>query len=166
MKINMKQISRKSEKGQSIVLIALVFIGLLAFIGLTVDMGILFIGYGNLRRAVDAAALGAATQMRSNYTATQLNDSAQQFLRLNDVIDGTASIQTCKTAPGDTELCGSMNRKLVRVTASAPVEFAFLPVIGFYGTTITASAIGEAASLDVVLVIDTSESMSSEPVSP
>ncbi len=57
-----------------------------------------------------------------------------------------------------------MNRKLVRVIASAPVEFSFLPVIGFYGTTITASAIGEAASLDVVLVIDTSESMSSEPV--
>ncbi len=99
MKNIIKQISKKSEKGQSIVLIALVFVGLLSFIGLTVDMGILFISYGNLRRAVDSAALAAATQMRSNYTASQLNDSAQQFLRLNDVIDGTASIQTCDDVP-------------------------------------------------------------------
>ena len=144
-------------------MIALVFVGLLAFIGLTVDMGILFISYGNLRRAVDSAALAAATQMRSNYTAAQLNDSAQQFLRLNNVIDGTASIQTCDDVPGDPQLCGSLNRKLVRVIASAPVEFSFLPVIGFYNTTITANAIGEAASLDVVLVIDTSESMSNQP---
>jgi Flp pilus assembly protein TadG len=163
MKKMFSMISKNSEKGQSIVLIALVFVGLLAFIGLTVDMGILFISYGNLRRAVDSAALAAATQMRSNYTAAQLNDSAQQFLRLNNVIDGTASIQTCDDVPGDPQLCGSLNRKLVRVIASAPVEFSFLPVIGFYNTTITANAIGEAASLDVVLVIDTSESMSEQP---
>ena len=163
MKKHFSHLVKNSEKGQSIVLIALVFVGLLAFIGLTVDMGILFISYGNLRRAVDSAALAAATQMRSNYTGAQLNDSAQQFLVLNNVNDGSATIQTCDDVPGDPQLCGTMNRKLVRVTASAPVEFSFLPVIGFYGTTITASAIGEAASLDVVLVIDTSESMSNEP---
>lgn len=131
MKKHFSHLVKDSEKGQSIVLIALVFVGLLAFIGLTVDMGILFITYGNLRRAVDSAALAAATQMRSNYTGTQLNDSALQFLVLNNVNDGTATIQTCDDVPGDPQLCGTINRKLVRVTASAPVEFSFLPVIGF-----------------------------------
>lgn len=152
-------ISKNSEKGQSIVLIALVFIGLLAFIGLTVDMGILFISYGNLRRAVDSAALAAATQMRENYTTAQLTSSAQQFLKLNNVDGATATIQTCDDDP---TMCGSTRRKLVRVTASAPVEFAFLPAIGFYGTTITANAVGEAASMDVVLVVDISESMAKD----
>jgi Flp pilus assembly protein TadG len=153
-----RNIRYRSEQGQSIVLIALVFVGLLAFIGLTVDMGILFVSYGNLRRAVDSAALAAATQMRENYTTDELTFSAKQFLILNNVDKATAIVQTCLEVPGDLQLCGS-RRKLVRVTASAPVEFSFLPVIGFYSTTITANAIGEAASMDVVLVVDISESM-------
>lgn len=157
-----------SEKGQSIVLIALVFIGLLAFIGLTVDMGILFVGYGNLRRAVDNSALAAATQMRENYTIGQLKDSAAQFLRLNnvDVDPSLVDVKTCETNPSDVELCPTDKRKLVRVTATVPVSFSFLPVIGFYGTNITASAIAEAASMDVVLVIDISESMANNSSDP
>ena len=157
------------EKGQSIVLIALVFIGLLAFIGLTVDMGILFVGYGNLRRAVDNSALAAATQMRENYTLDQLKDSAAQFLRLNnvDVSPSTVDVDLCDltASPVDAELCPTDRRKLVRVTATVPVKFSFLPVIGFYETDITASAIAEAASMDVVLVIDISESMANNSAS-
>lgn len=152
----------KSERGQSLILIALIFVGLLAFIGLTVDIGILFVSYGNLRRAVDSAALAAATQLRGNYTTAQLTDSAKQFLILNNVSGGTATVQTCNDVPGDPQLCGATRRKLVRVTASVPVQFSFLPVIGFSGTTITANAIGEAASMDAVLVIDISESMAKD----
>ncbi len=164
MKKMIEKIVRKSEKGQSIVLIALVFVGLLAFIGLTVDMGVLFISYGNLRRAVDNAALAAATQMRENYTIAQLTDSAAQFLRLNnvDADPTTVDVATCDPLNPDLELCPTDKRKLVRVTASVPVKFSFLPVIGFYETEITAKAIAEAASMDVVLVIDISESMADE----
>lgn len=149
---------KKSESGQSIVLIALVFVGLLAFIGLTVDVGVLFVSYGNLRRAVDNAAIGAATQMRKDYETEDLQKSAAQLLRLNnvDVSWESVNVETCKT---NSSLCPADKRKLVRVTASVPVKFSFLPVIGIYETTITANAIAEAASLDVVLLIDTSESM-------
>ena len=42
-------------------LIALAVIGLAAFIGLTVDAGILFSHIGHLRRGTDAASLAAAT---------------------------------------------------------------------------------------------------------
>ena len=47
-------------------------VGLLAFIGLTVDAGILFIGVGHLRRAVDAAALAASSQFREGRNDAQL----------------------------------------------------------------------------------------------
>jgi hypothetical protein len=40
------------------------------------------------------------------------------------------------------------------------VSFAFLPVVGWNSTTIHSAATGEAASLDLVLVIDISSSMS------
>jgi Flp pilus assembly protein TadG len=158
---NIIKLPKNSEKGQSIVLIALVFVGLLAFIGLTVDLGVLFISYGNLRRAVDNAALAAATQMRTSYTNDEIKSSAAQFLRLNNVMvdEGSVNVQTCDTNPGDVQLCPADKRKLVRVSASVPIKFSFLPVIGFYGTTISANAIAEAASMDVVLVIDISESM-------
>jgi hypothetical protein len=160
-----KQILRKaSEKGQSIVIIALVFVGLLAFIGLTVDVGVLFISYGNLRRAVDNAALASATRMRAKFTNDDLKYSASELLRLNNVeinLDAV-NVETCATTPGDLALCPTgtdSHRKLVRVTATVPVHFSFLPIIGFGSTNITASAIAEAASMDVVLVIDNSESM-------
>ncbi len=54
------------------------------------------------------------------------------------------------------------NRKLVEVVASKTVTFGFLRVIGFDTTTVTASSTGEAATIDLVLVIDTSASMAFE----
>lgn len=157
---------KKQERGQSIVIIAAAFIGLLAFVGLTVDAGVLYISYGHLRRATDSAALAAATQFRENYTYAQLDAAATEYLRLNgtDMDDSSAEVFTCDGdgAGGhiDSSLCVTPKRKLVRVVATNHVSFSFLPIIGIYGTDITAEASGEAASLDVVLVIDISESMS------
>jgi hypothetical protein len=95
-----------------------------------------------------------------------LNNSATEYLRLNgvDLDNASATVHTCDTDPGDTSLyCNAaVKRKLVRVEATSHVSFAFLPVIGLYGTDITASAVGEAATMDVVLVIDNSESMTKE----
>ncbi|MBI5962173.1 MAG: VWA domain-containing protein [Chloroflexi bacterium] len=51
------------------------------------------------------------------------------------------------------------NRKLVEVIASKNIYFGFLRVIGIESTTVTASSTGEAATIDLVLVIDTSASM-------
>jgi Flp pilus assembly protein TadG len=170
----------KMEQGQSIVLIALAFIGLVAFIGLAIDTGILFIGYGHLRRATDAAALAAASQFRENYTSDQLNNSATEFLRLNgvDLDNVSATVYTCEGGTGgvdsDPSLCqtgSSPKRKLVRVKSSSSVKFSFLPILGITDATITSDANAEAATLDLVLVIDNSESMAkneatNQPVDP
>ncbi len=155
----------RKEKGQALVLIAVAFVALLAFIGLVVDVGTLFIQYGHLRRAVDAASLSAAAQFREFRTLGDMTASAKEFLRLNGVGDATPSVQVCDltAVPVDTALCTSPYlRKLVRVRATLPVQFSFLPVIGISTVDVTAEAIGEAASLDVVLVLDTSASMASD----
>ena len=60
--------STRLQRGQALILIALAFVGLAAFIGLAVDAGILFTDVGHLRRAVDAASLSAANQFREGRT--------------------------------------------------------------------------------------------------
>lgn len=183
---------RKLQRGQAMVLIALAFIGLAAFVGLTVDAGILFIQIGHLRRAVDSASLAAANQFREGRSDNEIERAADEFINLNSLNPADAKIFKCdlsnptvgNTNPyHDIDLCpedlngngwhGPPNggggvpadalevpRKYVRVTATMPVDFAFLPIIGWGSIDIQANAVSEAASVDIVLAIDTSESMS------
>lgn len=155
----MEKTFRKSERGQAIILIALAIVGLIAFVGLMTDGGVLFIEYARLKRAIDAAAINAALQYREGYTPEDLTKAAQEFLRLNQSDVFAIDIDTCNT---DATLCTEPRRKLVRVTASRHVRFGFLAVIGIRQTDITATSVGEAASVDMVLVIDTSASMAFE----
>ncbi len=158
---NLHQKPSTRETGQSVIIIAAAFIGLLAFIGLAIDFGILLIGMSHLKRGVDAAALAAAAQYRDGVASAALSDSANEFLRFNgvDLENINTTAQTCDDLPGDQALCTTPRRKLVRITARAEVSFVFLPIIGIKTLTISESSIAEAASLDVVLVIDISESM-------
>ena len=150
-------IKNGKSKGQVLVLVALIFLILVAFIGLAIDVGMVFVNYANLRRAVDAAALAAATKYRMNVSDADLTKMAIEFLKLNGVDDPSAVVTTCDSEPG---LCPSgEERKLVHVIASTPVQMNFISVLGFNTITVTAQAVSEAASLDVILVLDTSESM-------
>ncbi len=151
------------------------FIGLVAFIGLAVDAGILFTQIGHLRRAVDAAALAAANQFREGRSPAELDAAATEFINLNNVTTGTAFVKFCAdpflaqdppiSVPAensDPTLCptgGQPHRKFVRVEAEVIVHFAFLPIIGFTEIPIHADAVSETAAVDLVLVIDTSSSM-------
>jgi Putative Flp pilus-assembly TadE/G-like len=175
----------RRQRGQALILIALAFIGLASFIGLAVDAGILFSAIGHLRRAVDAAALAAANQFREDRSLAQLRVSATEFISLNAVSDNPADVDVniCTYTPDfgmvwgvDPEndaLCpdpdgpGPMpptgpDRKFVEVEATLDVDLAFLRIIGFNNVPIRAEATSEAASLDIVLVIDTSSSMTFE----
>ena len=150
----------EKSKGQVLVLVALIFLILIAFIGLAIDAGVIFINYSNLRRAVDSAALAGASKYRLNVSEAEMAKIAEEFLALNNVNDPSAVVTTCDTEPG---LCPDdgtgLGRKLVHVVASTPVQMSFISVLGFTTITVTAESVSEAASLDVILVLDTSESM-------
>jgi Flp pilus assembly protein TadG len=157
---------QKKEKGQIIVILALVFIGLVAIVGLAVDLGYYYVSYSRLRRAVDGAALAATSQFREGYTIPGLTEAAQEFLQLNSVgALGTdpntlfVSVQTCNNAAGDPELCTTPPRKMVRVTVTQRVPLYFLSVVGLHEVPITVSSVSEAATVDLVLLIDSSPSM-------
>lgn len=167
MKTWIKRVHRKQERGQALVLVAVSFVVLLAFIGLVVDVGQVFINYAHLRRAVDSASLSAAAQFREFRTITQMTQAANEFLRLNGIDDATATVEICPptaTPPfSDPVLCTApWRRKLVRVRADSEVQLSFLTLVGIHKVPISAEAIGEAASLDVIMVLDTSQSMAYE----
>lgn len=176
MKMNFKKLLRKTERGQAIILIAFAFVGLVAMVGLVTDTGILLIEYGKLKRSVDAAAIAAAQEYRPRVDTAQLDlarlqNAAIAILQLNQVQNvNNIQIHTCEpTDPARPVLCNPdpvghpmANRKLVGVSASSNVVFGFLRVIGINSVNLTASSIGEATTIDLVLIMDTSASMAFE----
>ncbi|MBL8050477.1 MAG: hypothetical protein JNM46_04590 [Anaerolineales bacterium] len=163
-----KKILKNAERGQAIVLMAFAMIGLVAMVGLMTDTGILLIEYAKLKRGIDSAAIASAQQFRRGFTGADLATAAQQFLILNQSTADNIIVYRCKDTGvndgtvHDATLCTTPRRKLVRIDASRTVTFGFLRVIGINSTVINASSVGEAASIDLVLVIDTSASMSYE----
>lgn len=167
-----KDFLRTTERGQAIVLLALAMVGMVAIVGLMTDTGILLIEYAKLKRGIDAAAIASAQQFRRGFTGADLATAAQQFLILNNSDASNINVYRCKLNPNtgviegtsdgtihEDDLCTTPRRKLLRVEATRTVTFGFLRVIGITSTQITASSVGEAASIDLVLVIDTSASM-------
>ena len=162
------------ERGQALVITAVAFMAMLAFAGLVTDAGTLYLNFARLKRGLDAAAVAAANQIRdSSLPAAQrkalIRESAREMLMLND-IDDIYSLETyiCEDAgiPANfASICpgpGEIKRKLAYIQASQNSPVYFLHLFGVETIPITTHSIGEAASLDVVIVIDTSESMASE----
>ena len=150
------------EKGQILIIFVFLFIVLIGIIGLSIDLGDIFVAQSRLSRAVDAAALGATSQFREGYTLDNITRMAQQFLALNGIFNVVSvQIEACENAiiTNDPELCTTPPRKIVRVTVTQNIKLYFLPVMGYDSIPITVDAISEAASVDLVLLIDTSSSM-------
>lgn len=172
----LRKFFKNSEKGQAIILIAFAFVGLVGMVGLVTDTGLLLIEYGKLKKSIDAAAIAAAQQYRvqsggSAIDTVALQNAAVNLLNLNQVQNvSNIIVHSCAdTGPNRPALCNPDpinnpidNRKLVEVTASADVRFGFLRVLGFESATLTATSVGEAATLDLVLILDTSAQMAYE----
>lgn len=88
---------RRSQRGQSIVLLALAFIALIAFVGLVTDVALLFVRYAALRRAVDSAAIAAAGQVREGTDYAEVATAAQQYIQLHGLEADSVLVETCET---------------------------------------------------------------------
>ena len=102
------------QSGQSIILLAMAMIALLGFVGIVTDISLLFVRYSSLSRAVDAAAVAAAGQMRrvpddegdpidttddvigEAASVAQLNLAARQFIEVYGIDPTTVLVETCR----------------------------------------------------------------------
>lgn len=101
---------RRGQTGQALVVLAIGFIGLLGFVGIVTDVSLLFIRYSTMRRAVDAASVAAAGQMRRVIDETptdgiaqdeaqsvaQLSLAARQFIELYGLSPTDVLVETCR----------------------------------------------------------------------
>jgi hypothetical protein len=154
-----KRFLRRSEQGQSVVVLALGFLALAAFVGITTDISVAFVRYAQLSRAVDSAAIAAANQMRQDTSHATLGLAARQFIEFHGIQPDQVDVLTCLTRPGDPNLCTEDQAKLVQVVAYVESPTFFMRLIGYDSFDLWASSISQTAALDVVLIMDVSESM-------
>lgn len=155
--------TQRSQSGQALIILALGFIGLLAFVGLVTDVSIMLVRHNQLVRAVDSAALNAANQMRSDRSFAQVGVAARMMIEMHGFESDEILVQTCASVGEDVtdDLCSERNRfrKLVRVGARVESPTVFLRLIGVPNIELSAVSTSETAVLDVVMMLDVSESM-------
>ncbi len=174
---------RARPKGQLLIIVAMSTLVLLMFTGLAIDLAQYLIYRAHLRRAVDAAAMAAAAHFRAQYHTvidmeTAMLRVSQEALALNGIDPSLTNIEVvtsisrdgsgqpiCNDPSDDINrvpdkfICFPRQRKKVWVSAQLTYPTAFIRLFSVKEITITASAVGEAASLDVVLVVDISGSL-------
>ncbi|MBS3752964.1 MAG: VWA domain-containing protein, partial [Anaerolineales bacterium] len=170
---NQGRLRRLRERGQAVVITAVAFMAILAFMGLVTDVGTLYLNFTRLKRALDSAAVAAANNIKDSSIGTaqrksNIQKAAREMLSFNEIEDiSTMEVYTCTDSSIPTEfddVCpdpGEKQRKLAWVQATQNSPLYFLRLFGINNIPITTHSIGEAATLDVVIVIDTSESMGS-----
>ena len=164
------------EAGQALLILAISFVALLAFIGLVTDAGSLYITYTQLKRAIDAAAVAAANNVKIDTPGEpyltrkdRVTEAAREMLSLHNITNlSLLEVYLCDdaTLPPDFDaMCpppGEPPRKLAYVKAVQESPVYFLRLFGIQNVPFSTSSVGEAATVDLVLVLDTSESMASD----
>lgn len=95
----MNRVFRRQHKGQSIVILALGMIALLGFVGITTDISLLFVRYATLRRAVDAAAIAAAGQMRQDRSIATVSLTARSYIEFHGLNPRDVWVEACQNQP-------------------------------------------------------------------
>jgi Flp pilus assembly protein TadG len=145
------------EKGQSLVLVAVFLIILIAFTGLAIDGGRLYIAKAKLQKAVDAGALAGADVMvnalktSGNYNYSDSMGGAESIANTNYSKSNSISqsdISYNATFPGNTNV--------IQVNGQETVPLMLMPVLGLNSSTVSAVAqvkVGKLNSLGTGVVI-------------
>lgn len=163
---------RHPERGQSLLLMAGLLVVLLAMAAFVIDLGNAYYSSRQLQAATDAAALAGAEDLpnttavttASKYSAVSGNLNAHMNLGNVSMATGYPQLK-CLTTTGVPCLPpANMNAITVKEQASVPTFFA--RVFGVKTLTIgaTATAVargGSAAPFNVMIVLDTTDSMNS-----
>lgn len=128
-----KETSLSNEAGQSIVIIALAFVALLAIVGLAVDVGFAYVRSGGFNRAVDAATQAAVVDYRPG-SPDAANQRALQFLALNGWSENTLNEWSSSIT------YDRFGFPQYGFTATWSVETYFLQILGIAGFPITHGA--------------------------
>ncbi len=109
------------QQGQAVVIMAGASFVLILIVGLMIDFGVLIINQAYLRRAVDAAAIAAATQIREGQNFEKVGRFAVDYIRFNLDKDLTSveRVQVDQCQPGSAT---TTNRFIFEHSATASID--------------------------------------------
>ncbi len=175
-----ENVTHRHQQGQSLIIVVVAFIGILAFVGLGIDLSVVYAERIKTSRAADAAALAAASELPLESAA---HDRALVYLQDNgydyEATDTEVAYDTYDTASGsypfdpgggttiwiDTAYAQDPGQGLdsadrIRVRVRRQVWMTFMQFVGFRHFPVEATAEAENISnIDTVLVYDRSGSM-------
>lgn len=123
----------REEKGQAMVLIALLTTVLLGITAFSFDMGNLQWQKRHIQNTADASALAGAQDLPN------AEDAAQRYAQLNGVPDADISVNPTNTDPTKCEVVCTRN-----------VQNTFARILGFNNTTVAARAVAGISSVNSV----------------
>jgi Flp pilus assembly protein TadG len=147
------------RRGQVAIIFAFFTTILVIAIGMGIDLWQGFAVKARLQSAVDAAALAIASTDRTNYTSTQLNARALDYIQANYP---TSSLGTlCPPAQCSSVLSYGATPNIIIVTDTASVPTTFMRIIGFDTMYVYATGQAQAAwpYINFYLLLDSSPSM-------
>jgi putative Flp pilus-assembly TadE/G-like protein len=112
---------RREQRGQTLVIVALLLVPLLGFTGLVSDVAWYEVNLMRIQRAADAAALAGVVYLPGNVAGAQT--AAQQEAAKNGYTNGVGGVTVTATPE-------ALNNRILGVTISAPVRSWFARLLG------------------------------------
>jgi Flp pilus assembly protein TadG len=161
--IKIRQLSeRQREKGQSLVLLAVMLIVLLLFAGMALDAGLIYMRRIQLSRAVDAAALACVGELPDMDATTE---RAEQFMRANGLDPDTVLAEFIVDNQPPTGIpTGVGQDNVASVYAKWRSNTVFMQLIGIPFVDLTATAAAEYRAYVDLYTSQTGESGKAGPV--
>ena len=153
---------RLQSRGQVLVLVALLMVALIAVAALAIDIGRAYGVKTKLNAAVDAASYEAARALAQGSGEAGMRrkaqDVASRYFRANFPEEFLGAVPPVPNVTASRD--GNSGQWQVSVSATAQMPTMFAGVIGWRSFGITAASEAVRATLDMVLVLDASSSMS------
>lgn len=157
------RIPYKKQSGQIVLTVALSAIALVAAVGLAIDSGMGYLVKAKLNAAVDSASLAAARAVTQGSTedaqAASARQSAKEFFDINYPANYLMSTPVLKPVVVTFDKV-EKGKITIDVSATASLPVSLMGVLGFKTLDVSASAQTIRKDLDMVLVMDTSGSLS------
>jgi Flp pilus assembly protein TadG len=153
---------RRDARGNTLVMVAISLLPLLAMIGSGIDMGRGYLAQSRLQQACDAAALAGRRAMTAGVLDDTVRTEAEKFFRFNFPtgtvdVEGSAAFQSKGFKP----VIGSAANSTVTVSATTTLPTTVMKIFGFntLPLSVTCFAKQDFVNTDIALVLDTTGSM-------
>jgi Flp pilus assembly protein TadG len=145
------------ERGAILVFVAVSLVGILGFSGLAIDLGRGYVTKIRLSRAVDAAAIEAASSIRLGQAKAE--EAGRAVAAINGIVDGVDGISLSLSF--DVNLFGETT---VTARASQSMTTTFSRILGQDELDLSTEAVAAVPPVDMVFVLDQSGSLGKQGV--